>query len=54
MNYTNILSFIISLILSYIGIPMIFNMLMKNDTIRQNYKGEGIPISMDYPLYLFK
>lgn len=46
MSYINILSFIISLVLSYVGIPMIFNMLIKNDTIRQNYKGEGIPISM--------
>lgn len=46
MNYINVLSFIISMVLSYIGIPMILNMLLKSNTVSTNYKKVNIPISM--------
>lgn len=46
MNYINFFSFLISLVLSYIGIPMILNMLLKSNTVSLNYKGKNIPLSM--------
>ena len=52
MNHVDILSFIISLILSYIGTPMIFNMLTNSKTLGLNYKNEEIPICMGL-LFIF-
>ncbi|MCF6465887.1 glycosyltransferase [Clostridium sp. Cult2] len=46
MGFINILSIFISIVLSYIGIPMIYNMLLKNNSVSPNYKGENIPIPM--------
>lgn len=46
MSYVNIISIVLSLVLSNIGIPKIYNMLIKNNAIAPNYKGENIPISM--------
>lgn len=52
MNYTNILSFIISIILSYIATPMILDMLFRSKTIRLNYRNEEIPVGMGI-LFIF-
>lgn len=52
MNYFNIIGFIVSLVLSYIGSPMIFNMLYESKTIGFNYKNEKIPICMGL-LFIF-
>lgn len=46
MNYINLIGFIVSLVLSYIGSPMIFNMLYESKTVGLNYKNEKIPICM--------
>lgn len=41
-----ILIYTINIILSLIGIPLIFNMLTESKHLEKNYKGELIPISM--------
>ena len=46
MIYINMFSFFISLILSYIGLPMINKMLINSNTLCENYKGEKIPMSL--------
>ena len=46
MNFIGLLSFIISMILSFVGVPMIFNMLTRSKTLGLNYKKEEIPICM--------
>ena len=52
MSYINILSFIISVIISYIGTPMIWSMLYKSKTLGSNYRDEEIPICMGL-LFIF-
>ena len=52
MDYINILSFIISITISYIGAPMVWNMLYKSKTLSLNYKNEQIPICMGL-LFMF-
>lgn len=52
MNYINFIIFIISFILSYIGSPMIFNMLIKAKVLGLNYMKEEIPICMGL-LFIF-
>jgi UDP-GlcNAc:undecaprenyl-phosphate GlcNAc-1-phosphate transferase len=52
MNYMNILSFIISIVLSYIGSPMILHMLVDSKILSLNYKNEKIPICMGL-LFIF-
>lgn len=46
MDYINVASFVISLALSYIGVPMILNMLSNNDIVNPNYRGDNIPYTM--------
>lgn len=46
MKYINLLNFTISLILSYIGSPMLLKMLSNSQTLSSNYKNEDIPICM--------
>lgn len=46
MEYINILSFLISLILSYIAAPMIMDMLYRSNTVSLNYNKEEIPLGM--------
>ncbi|MBZ2173767.1 phospho-N-acetylmuramoyl-pentapeptide-transferase [Schnuerera sp. xch1] len=52
MNYLNILVFISGIVLSSIAVPMILNMLLKSDTVNNNYKNEKIPICMGL-LFIF-
>ena len=52
MDYTSILSFVISVVISYIGAPMIWNMLHKSNTFSSNYRNEDIPICMGL-LFMF-
>ncbi len=46
MKYTSLLAFICSMILSYIGAPMIMDMLIKGKVLASNYKNDEIPICM--------
>lgn len=43
MNYTILISFMLSLILSYIGLPMIKNMLIDSGVLCENFKSNKIP-----------
>ena len=52
MGYINILSFVISVIASHIGAPMVWNMLYKSNTLDLNYRNEEIPSCMGL-LFLF-
>lgn len=46
MKYINIISFLMSLILSYIAAPMILDMLYRGRTVGLNYNKEEIPLGM--------
>lgn len=46
MVFVNIFAFIIALILSFAGSPVILKVLIKGNTFSPNYKGEKIPICM--------
>lgn len=46
MANIEIMSFVLSFVLSYIGVPMILNMLIENNVVSQNYKGDDIPYTM--------
>ncbi len=46
MNYINLIVFIISLLLSYIGSPLILDMLKRGGSTKLNYRNEDIPIGM--------
>ncbi|QQY80629.1 UDP-N-acetylmuramyl pentapeptide phosphotransferase/UDP-N-acetylglucosamine-1-phosphate transferase [Keratinibaculum paraultunense] len=52
MKNVNILSFIVSLILSYIAVPMIKDMLFRNKIVSLNYNNEEIPLGMGI-LFIF-
>lgn len=52
MNYIMIISFILSLILSYLGIPMIKNMLVDSGVLCENFKSNKIPNAMGI-LFIF-
>lgn len=52
MKAINILGYIGSLVLSYIGSPMLLDMLYESKTTRVNYKNEKIPICMGL-LFIF-
>ncbi len=46
MKFVGVLVFVISVVLSYIGVPMLLNMLIRSKTLELNYKKEEIPICM--------
>ncbi|HHV39165.1 MAG TPA: phospho-N-acetylmuramoyl-pentapeptide-transferase, partial [Tepidimicrobium sp.] len=47
MKYINVFSFILSAILAYIIVPMVFHMLLQNDnTMESNYRNNKVPICM--------
>lgn len=46
MNYINLIAFTISLLSSYIGSPMILDMLKRGKSTKTNYRGQEIPIGM--------
>lgn len=50
--YLNIFVFVTALVLSLIGTPIIFKMLIKGNTLSLNYKGENIPYIMGL-LFIF-
>ncbi|WMM26477.1 phospho-N-acetylmuramoyl-pentapeptide-transferase [Tissierella sp. MB52-C2] len=52
MNYYIITSFIISIILSYIGLPMVRDLLLNSNVVCENYESKTIPISMGL-LFIF-
>lgn len=52
MEYINILTFILSIVLSFIGAPIILKILLKGDILNLNYKKEKIPICMGL-LFIF-
>lgn len=52
MEYINVLSFTVSLILSYIAAPMIKDMLFRTKMVSLNYNDEEIPLGMGI-LFIF-
>lgn len=52
MNYIMLISFILSLVLSYLGIPMIKNMLTDSGVVCENFKSNKIPNAMGI-LFIF-
>lgn len=46
MNHYGIISFVLSLLLSYIALPKVVDMLLKSNVVCENFKSDLIPTSM--------